>query len=388
MRVTRGWKGAVAVATVSAGVALGLQAAPALAASPGTLIDAIPQADGWRGMSGGSVVTYWMTGSDGTARQASGAMFVPSGTPPANGWPIIAFDHGTSGLGAGCGGQSDPSTAPDTHFHNEEDGIMQHLLAQGFAVVAPDYLGLGLFNTGPHPYLELQTEATATIDLVRAARAARPELSKTWGVFGLSQGGQAALGAGHLQATYAPELDFRGTIAVDPASDIEKVLPAVGPDFPSFPDSDEFVGFSSMIMTGLRSTHPEVDFDQYLTPLGRAVLDDIATLCKPQIEARVHNIGLGQLISKRLSDSGLRAAYNSYLTVPTSGYDAPILLLVNATDSTVPSPLHATLASEFAANGVDFQTVAGTGTHTQLDPQMWSSIDTFVARIQATPTQS
>ncbi|MEV4127365.1 hypothetical protein [Nocardia sp. NPDC049707] len=44
--------------------------------------------------------------------------------------------------------------------------------------------GLGRFDTGPHPYLDLRIEATATIDPVRAGRAAAPELSRSWAVAG------------------------------------------------------------------------------------------------------------------------------------------------------------------------------------------------------------
>ncbi|WP_246002848.1 lipase family protein [Nocardia tenerifensis] len=372
----------VAAATVSASALLGVQAAPATAETPGTLISSTPQADGWRPLPNGSVITYWMTGSDGTPREASGALFTPAGAPPPDGWPVVAFDHGTTGLGRGCGGESAPSTAPDTHWHAEEDDMMRRVIDQGFAVVAPDYLGLGLFDTGPHPYLELRTEATATIDLLRAARSAHPELSRTWVAMGPSQGGQAALGAGHLQASYAPDLDYRGTIAIDTESDVEKALPIAGPAIPTVPGTAETLGFLSSIFAGLRAARPDLDFNQYLTPLGRALLDDIETMCKPAIEARVDGVGIGQMLSKPLSDSRVRAAYDSYLTVPTSGYDAPILLLLNVTDTTVPAPLHAALAAQLSANRVDFQTVTGTGTHTQLNPQMWSAIDAFLARVR------
>ncbi|MFI9406344.1 alpha/beta fold hydrolase [Nocardia sp. NPDC052316] len=382
MRINRGWKSSVTLALVSASVLLGLQAAPAAAETAGLLISSTPQADGWRPMPNGSVITYWMAGSDGTPQRASGALFVPEGTPPPDGWPVIAFDHGTTGLGRGCGGESDPRTAPNSHWHTEEDDIMLRLVDQGFAVVAPDYLGLGLFDTGPHPYLELKTEATATIDLLRAARSAHPELSRTWAALGLSQGGQAALGAGHLQASYAPDLDYRGTIAIDPESDVEKVLPIAGPTIPTVPGTAETLGFVTSIFAGFRAARPDIDFDQYLSQAGRTLLDEIGTMCKPEIEARVDGVGIGELLSKPLSDSRVRAAYESYLTVPTSGYDDPILLLLNVTDTTVPSPLHAALAAQFAANGVDFQTVTGTGTHTQLNPQMWSAIDAFLTRVR------
>ncbi|WP_067564231.1 lipase family protein [Nocardia acidivorans] len=378
----RGWAGAVVAATATASMTLGLDTATAVADPPGTLISAEPRDDGFHGIPGGSVLRYWMADSHGTPKQASGALFVPGGPPPENGWPIVAFDHGTTGLGPGCGGKSDPSTAPYDAYVADEDNIMRSLVSQGFAVVAPDYLGLGLYDNGPHPYLERQSEATATIDMVRAARAAKPELSTTWAVMGLSQGGQAALGTGHLQATYAPDLDFRGTIAVDPESDVEKVLPIAGPGIPALPDTSGTLGFFSDILAGVRATRPEAEVDSYLTPFGRDLLDRIGTLCEPQIEATVNGVGIGQLLSRSLGSEPIRAAYTDYLTVPTTGYNRPILLLVNITDATVPSPLHATLAAQFAANGVDFRTVTGTGTHVQLNPPMWAAINDFLRPIR------
>src|SRR5690606_33473463 len=260
----------LAVAVSAAAVPATAQA-PATAAPAGSVISVTAQPDGWHGVSGGSVVEYWMSGSDGTPRPASGALLLPEGTPPPGGWPIIAYDHGTSGLGMGCGGMSTPETAPFPRLQGRQDQLLRRLVAQGFAVVAPDYLGLGTFDTGPHPYLELRTEATATIDMIRAVRATHPELSSTWAAFGISQGGQAALGTGHLQSTYAPELDFRGTIAVDPESDVEKLLPLAGPNIPELPVVDDALSFVVSILAGLREARPDIAVDQYLTPLGRTV---------------------------------------------------------------------------------------------------------------------
>ncbi|MEV6429223.1 lipase family protein [Nocardia sp. NPDC051463] len=380
--------GRTAVAVVAAaGVVLGVTSAPAGASEPGEVLSAVAQADGWHGMSGGSVIEYWMRGSDGTPRPASGALFVPAGAPPAGGWPVMAFDHGTTGLGAGCGGQADPASNPFQRSQAKQDQMMRHMVGRGIAVVAPDYLGLGRFDTGPHPYLEIGTEATATIDLVRAARTVRPELSRTWGVIGASQGGQAALGAGHLQASYAPDLDFRGAIAIDPESDVEKVLPLAGPAIPAIPNTEGVLSFYVSILAGLREARPDLDVNGYLTPLGRSVLDDIGTECLDTIIARVRGLGVGELMARPLSDERMRAALDAYMTVPTSGYDAPILLLLNATDTVVPSPLHAALVAQFVANRVDFQAVVGTGKHTQLNPQMSNAIDEFLARIFAVPSQ-
>ncbi|MFF2084773.1 alpha/beta fold hydrolase [Nocardia sp. NPDC058176] len=361
---------------LSAGVVISVPGV-AQAAEPGGVIAVIPQADGFHGMSGAQVIDYWTRGVGGVTQPASGALYLPTGEAPPGGWPVVAYDHGTTGLGAGCGGQSDPAGAPWPESQAPQDEFLRHLVGKGFAVVAPDYLGLGRFDTGPHPYLGIETEATATLDLLRAARSVRSDLSPVWLVAGMSQGGQAALGTGHLQASYAPELDFRGTIAIDPESDVEKVAVVLGPGAPDRV-SGGILGFSASILAGLRAARPDAEVDSYLTPLGRQVIDEIGTLCQDAIDERVKDLYLGDLLSRSLGEEPLRSVMADYMTVPTSGYDAPILLLVNATDRTVPSPLHAALAAQFAANGVDFHAVVGTGSHCELNPAMRAAIGDFL----------
>ncbi|AHH21428.1 putative secretory lipase [Nocardia nova SH22a] len=380
----------LAAATLVAGalIAACVVAVPQAAAEPaGTTISVTARPDGWHGMSGGAVVDYWTTNSAGAPVPTSGAVFLPPGEPPAGGWPVVAYDHGTAGVGKGCSGISNPEGAPYPTLRWKEDRILQYFQSKGFAVVATDYLGLGAYDTGPHPYLQIRTEATATIDMVRAARSSYPQLSRTWIAAGASQGGQAALGTGHMQQSYAPELDFRGTIALDPESDVEKVLPAAGPWVPNTSAvGDGSMAFISGILAGLREARPDIDVNSYLSPQGRQLIDNVGTLCLDKMIQQVNGLTLGQLLSRQLSDPQFTAALNDYMAVPVSGYDAPILLLLNATDKTVPSPLHGALVAQFAANGVDAHPVLGTGQHCELNPQMWAAMDDFVARVRSTPT--
>ncbi|MFD3746563.1 lipase family protein [Nocardia sp. NPDC058633] len=373
---------ATVVAALSASAVVAAGFTPAVAEAPGALISAQTEPAGWHGLARGSSVEYWMTDSAGVQRPASGAMFLPDGDAPAGGWPILAYNHGTSGSGPGCGGQADPELAPLPLHRAAEDGLIKRFVDQGFAVVTPDYLGLGRFDTGPHPYLEVRSEATATIDLVRAARAASPELSRTWSVAGTSQGGHAALSAAHVQAEYAPELDFRGTAAIDAASDVEKILLFLGPDVPSLPGSTSFV---VSILAGLRATHPELDVDSYLTARGKALVDDAGTQCLDEILAATKGVTSADFLARSLAP--LREPLAAYMMLPTSGYDAPILLTMNVTDTVVPSPLHAALVAQLAANGVDQQVVTGTGQHGSVSPEQLAAIDGFLARVNLAPTQ-
>ncbi|MEU4711988.1 alpha/beta fold hydrolase [Nocardia salmonicida] len=382
MSTVSAWWRAIATVVLSAGVGVCAPVTVAHADAPGTVIAVVPQSDGFHGMSGAQVIDYWTRGVGGVPQPASGALYLPSGVAPAGGWPVATYDHGTTGLGAGCGGQSDPAGAPWPQAQAGQDVFLRHLVSKGFAVVAPDYLGLGRFDTGPHPYLGIDTEATATIDMLRAAHAVRDDLSPVWVATGMSQGGQAALGTAHRQVSYAPELDFRGTIAIDPESDVEKVATLLGPGNPDRL-SGGILGFSASILAGLRAARPDAQVDSYLSPLGRQVIDEIGALCSDAIDDRVADLTLGEMLSRSLGDEPLRSVMADYMTVPTSGYDAPILLLVNATDRTVPSPLHAALAAQFTAGGVNYTPVVGTGSHCELNPAMWAAIDEFLGRVVA-----
>ncbi|WP_026344109.1 lipase family protein [Nocardia sp. BMG111209] len=349
---------------------------------PGTTSAVLAQPPGWHGIADGSIIDYWTSASDGTPRHVSGALFVPPGRAPAQGWPIVAYEHGTTGLGPHCGGITDAGNGSQ-----REDEFLQYFLSRGFAVVAPDYVGLGRFDTGPHPYLEIRSEAAATIDLVRAARTANAQLSRTWAAFGASQGGQAALGAAHLQQTLAPDLDFRGVVADDPESDVEKLIVAIGgPNVPDIPLlTGPTTGFVAMILAGLRTARPDLNVNSYLTPEGRALLDRIEKLCLYDIAAHTADVQIGSLLSRPLGDEDFRDALASYMEVPISGYDAPVLLLLNATDTIVPAPLHAVLAAEMVLGGVRPRIVIGADRHTQLNDSMWAAMDDFLDGITATP---
>ncbi|MEV5505307.1 alpha/beta hydrolase family protein [Streptomyces orinoci] len=66
----------------------------------------------------------------------------------------------------------------------------------GFAAVAPDYLGLGA-GPGHHPWMDVPSETTASLDMLRAARAFAPHTGRALGhdvlVTGFSQGASAAM---------------------------------------------------------------------------------------------------------------------------------------------------------------------------------------------------
>ena len=83
---------------------------------------------------------YHSTSTAGEDIAVSGFLAVPDGEPPAGGWPLVAWAHGTVGIGDSC--------APSANAEN--DLLASALLNFGFAVVATDYEGCLLY-TSPSP---------------------------------------------------------------------------------------------------------------------------------------------------------------------------------------------------------------------------------------------
>ena len=192
-----------------------------------------------------------VSGVDGGRREVSGAFFVPSGTPPENGWPVISFAHGTTGIGNDCG----PSRQPDLMGYAP---LIQSFLADKYAVALTDYEGLG--ESGSHPYLEPRTVAFNTIDAVRAMRAISSTVSTRWMAVGYSQGGQAVWAANELNSYYGNDLQLQGSVALAPAANLTGVADLVW----SGSLTDDQRALFPMGVIGFARYNPDLDADWFL----------------------------------------------------------------------------------------------------------------------------
>lgn len=303
--------------------------------------------DSWGGLHSVRRLVYTTPGPDGSSVTATGLVCLPDADVPADGWRVVAWTHGTSGLSEHCGLTGSPDLEAGT---GEAIG---RLNAAGYAVVAPDYLGLGPGTQGPHPYLHTDTESTATIDAVRAARVGVRELSQHWAVAGQSQGGHAALATGHRASTYAPELIFHGTAALAPASNIEHVFAMARPGMPSIPGFP--VGSLLAVLAGMTATPQRVDVRSYLTPTGRRLSDAITAVCSAAWPELAAGVAAGSVVSKPLGDNEFRRALTEYMAVPTGGYGAPMLIVHGWRDSRVPLPLTLRLLRGFRRAGTRYE---------------------------------
>lgn len=159
-------------------------------------------------------ILYHTRTADGADALASGVVLVPYGQPPKDGWPLLAWSHGTSGVATNCA----PSLMKNL-FYNWE-GLYEYVML-GHAVVATDYVGLG--TTGRHAYLDMSSNATDVINSIPAAHAAVRNLSRNWLVIGHSQGGLSSLGVAQLEGKIK-DPNFLGTVTLAGASDLQDSL--------------------------------------------------------------------------------------------------------------------------------------------------------------------
>jgi len=186
-----------------------------IAGPPGTIIRQEPMLGAPLGAAAYRVL-YRSTGLRDEPIAVSGIVVIPAGSPPAGGSPVVAWAHPTSGIVPHCA----PSLAL-LHFHQMQG--LRNLVERGFIVAATDYPGLG--TPGPHPYLVGVSEGRAVIDSVRAARALAGATGPgRYAVWGHSQGGHAALYAGLMANSYAPELQLAGVAAAAPATELAVLL--------------------------------------------------------------------------------------------------------------------------------------------------------------------
>lgn len=224
-----------AFAAVSTAFVLGIHDAPARSQTPplhtdGELVSSLPySAPSVR--ADAKLLVYYMPGIHGEPIRASTLLFVPHGNSPPDGWPVVAWAHGTTTPGKkSCA----PSLTPiDLDGGLTADGFKSNyayeiasLVRARYAVVAPDFEGLGTVADVPYPYFNAPSLARSLISAVRAARHAVPSLSARFAVVGHSDGGHAVLGV-EAFAARAPELKLEAIVALAPFTSISATVLAL-----------------------------------------------------------------------------------------------------------------------------------------------------------------
>jgi hypothetical protein len=141
-------------------------------------------------------LTYDTVDPQGNITPASGALMVPSGSDSGctGGRPVVLYAHGTT--------TDRQFNIADIQASDDEEGLLLAAVfaAEGYIVVAPNYVGYDTSTLGYHPYLVGDQQSKDMIDSLTAARSALPtsdaSMSTDGGklfITGYSQGGYVAM---------------------------------------------------------------------------------------------------------------------------------------------------------------------------------------------------
>jgi hypothetical protein len=198
------------------------------------------------------LVLYRSTTARGAPTAVSGTVVVPKSGNLATA-PIVGVAPPTTGLGDQCAASKENLVSGVT-----TPGAFSQ---SGYVVATTDYEGLG--TPGTHTYVVGLSEGHAVLDVVRAAQrlGVGPTAASPVGFYGYSQGGGGAAWAGQLAASYAPELQVKGTAAGGNPADMIAVGKAL--------DGGLGFGFLAAAAAGFDAAYPELKLDAYLNANGR-----------------------------------------------------------------------------------------------------------------------
>ncbi|MEU8633622.1 alpha/beta fold hydrolase [Amycolatopsis sp. NPDC048633] len=292
---------------------------------------------------GATRILYHSRTSAGRDVAASGVLLVPPGRAPRGGWPVVVDAHGTSGMGLDCA----PSLMRDL-YHGDQ---MARFTARGWAVVAPDYAGLG--TTGDPEVLNKTAEAEDLVAALRAAHQTRPDLGGRWVAWGHSQGGGAVLGLAEQQLR-APEPGYLGAVVTSPAADLERSLA-------NAVDTPGLGGFAPLIAAGAQGSDHRIRLDRVLTPAALSRIDVTRTGCLGVLGAVYADLTGTALVRPDYLQEPHFASYlrrNSTGTRPIGG---PLLLLQGTADVIIPQAITDDVAARLCGTGarVDYRTYPG-----------------------------
>lgn len=318
--------------------------------APGNLITSVPlnPALSVPGAARAYRILYSTVNQHDSPAVSTAAVFVPRGEAPEGGWPVIAWAHGTVGLGDDCA----PSVQPRSE---RDDEYLSHWLEQGYVVVGSDYAGLG--TPGLMSYLNSVATAHGVVDSVIASHQLDLPLSPKWAIVGQSQGGGAAVNSARwaTQFTRGTGLDYRGVVATGTPFNVESIVAQAGPQMALPPNLGPAANsYTAYILAGLRDARPDLDIDSVLTPAGRDAVHKAQSLCKGQLDQALAGMTPPAFFDAPLATlPGVADALDAYMGTPTSGYDRPIFLGVGLQDKDVPPALSIQLDDRLRAQGQD-----------------------------------
>jgi len=225
--------------------------------------------------------------------------------------------------------------------------VISSWLAAGYAVVAPDYQGLG--TPGIHPYLEPQPLAYSVLDLLKASLAANLGLQNSIVLHGWSEGGAATIATALYAPQYAPALHITGASSSGAPYVTFKTL--------SFLESDKtdpaaVVSYVTYLLNSVSQQGVTIPADDVFSPDGKEFVRTYGHYCLDDLfrEAKVNKAELKEIINTKAFGNKLLIERTEYPALKTK---IPLFLSIGGGDIDVPTNMQLALQQKMCADGVD-----------------------------------
>ena len=173
----------------------------------------ITGAQAWR-------IAYVSSDLAGRKTIVTGLVVAPVEPAPADGRPIMAWAHGTTGTAENCGPSQllNPAQGLNEYFLMNGNSwtdyglpSVEAFIEEGYVVVGTDYQGLG--GGGRHQYAVAATQAQDVINSIRAASSMKASGAGNKAIiYGWSQGGGATIAVPQACRITSPAKARRWTI--------------------------------------------------------------------------------------------------------------------------------------------------------------------------------
>ncbi len=273
-------------------------------------------------------ILYLTQTATGTSVVGSGYVAVPGLAAPAGGYPVIAWAHGSTGMGRACAPSLFATSLPGGLHDLVLAPYLAALVDQGYLVTAADYPGLGTLGTLGY-YVGLG-EGYAVLDAIRAAQGlSNWHASGAVVILGHSQGGQAALFAGQLAASYTRELRIVGVVAAAPVTSLTGIAAAAAAT--SQPVNVDVL----LTVVSWSRTYPGLPLDELLTPSAMAGIGQLTAMCDTAVTDAYTRTSSAAVFTPGAATNPALVALgraNTPGAVPTA---APILIVQGSADDEV-----------------------------------------------------
>ncbi len=358
--------------STSALLLISMSSVPVIAAiSKGEYISALSSENGLSQAAKQYLLHYPSnSGVDGkTTREDTAAIFIPFGAPPEGGWPIVVWAHGTVGVANHCAPSLNPRSDRDKQYLNT-------WLSLGYAIVAPDYSGLG--SSGLHHYLNARGEAWSTLDGVRAALKQFP-LKNELIMVGQSQGAHAAFASAGYQPEYAPDLNIRATVLTgtpyfEKGTTATDILPPTGNQNQTV--GDPKIPYIFYIYLSTADSNPQLNPSNYFQDKALPLLKEASHLCIEQLNDEVMKASLNAANSLKPGIDSLLNASVDKMLYPNLKINHPVFIGIGSVDVNVPTVMQRRFAEAVKSAGtqVDVHIYEGLDHSETVNPSLRDSV--------------